>query len=246
MIRLLSAGATDVGLLRSNNEDAYLVMPEAGLFAVSDGMGGEAAGEIASRYFIEAAQAAFVNQAPVSEETSCALIEKVFRCANQRILAHTAQNPNDSGMGCTGDLLVFYGRNYVIGHVGDSRVYLLRDRSLRQLTKDHSLVQQLVDQGLLTPQQAKNHPSKNIVLRAVGTHPLAPFDRIKGEGFNHDIFFLCSDGLTDMLDDLAIQDILAATESLQSKVESLIKSTLTAGGRDNVTVVLCELEIYST
>ncbi len=246
MIRLLSAGATDVGLLRSNNEDAYLVMPEAGLFAVSDGMGGEAAGEIASRYFIEAAQAAFVNQAPVSEETSCALIEKVFRCANQRILAHTAQNPNDSGMGCTGDLLVFYGRNYVIGHVGDSRVYLLRDRSLRQLTKDHSLVQQLVDQGLLTPQQAKNHPSKNIVLRAVGTHPLASFDRIKGEGFNHDIFFLCSDGLTDMLDDLAIQDILAATESLQSKVESLIKSTLTAGGRDNVTVVLCELEIYST
>lgn len=102
MLRLLSAGATDVGLLRRNNEDAYLLMPEAGLFALSDGMGGEAAGEVASQYFIAAAQVTFGNQAPASEEASCALIEKAFRCSNKRILEHTAQNPNDSGMGCTG------------------------------------------------------------------------------------------------------------------------------------------------
>jgi protein phosphatase len=243
MLRLLSAGATDVGLLRRNNEDAYLLMPEAGVFALSDGMGGEAAGEVANQYFIEAAQAAFGNKVPAFEEASCALIEKAFRCSNKRILEHTAQNPNDSGMGCTGDLLVFYGRNYVIGHVGDSKVYLLRDRSLRQLTKDHSLVQQLVDQGMLTPKQAKNHPRKNIILRAVGTDPLLSFDIIKGEGFNHDIFLLCSDGLTDMLDDSAIQDILASTGSLQYKVENLIRSALAAGGRDNITVVLCEVGI---
>lgn len=243
MLRLLSAGATDVGLLCRNNKDAYLLMPEAGLFALSDGMGGEAAGEVASQYFIAAAQVTFGNQAPASEEASCALIEKAFRCSNKRILEHTAQNPDDSGMGCTRDLLVFYGRNYVIGHVGDSRVYLLRDRSLRQLIKDHSPVQQLVDQGMLTPKQAKNHPRKNIILRAAGTDPLLSFDRIKGEGLNHDIFLLCSDGLTDMLDDSAIQDILASPESLQYKVENLIRSALAAGGRDNITVVLCEVEI---
>ena len=244
MIRLISAGATHVGLVRTNNEDAFLALPEAGLFALSDGMGGVSAGEISSRYFIETTQAVFHNRVSSSEGTDHVLVQKVFRHSIKRILEHTAQNPNDEGMGCTGDLLLFFDSRYVIGHMGDSRVYLARDGRLRQLTRDHSLVQGLVDEGILTPEEAKNHPRKNIILRAVGTDPLVSPDILKGEALNHDIFLLCSDGLTDMVDDPAIQDTLVSTEPLQYKVESLIGAALAAGGKDNVTVVLCEVEIH--
>ncbi len=241
MIRLISAGATHVGLVRTNNEDAFLAMPEAGLFAISDGMGGAAAGEIASRYFIETAQAVLGGRITVSEERSAALIEKVFRRSIKRIVEHTVQNPDDEGMGCTGDLLLLFDGHYVIGHMGDSRVCLMRGGCLRQLTRDHSLVQGLVDEGILTPAQAKNHPRKNIILRVVGTDPFVCPDILKGEALNHDIFLLCSDGLTDMVDDSAIRNILVSTQPLQSKMESLIGAALAAGGKDNVTVVLCEV-----
>ncbi|SCX78142.1 Stp1/IreP family PP2C-type Ser/Thr phosphatase [Nitrosospira sp. Nsp13] len=243
MVRLLSAGATDLGLRRGNNEDAYLAMPELGFFAIADGMGGEAAGETASRYFIETAQAAFRSEVPSSEETNYALVQKVFSCSNKRIFEHAEQNPDDRGMGCTGDLLAFYRDRYVIGHVGDSRVYLLRDGSLRQLTRDHSLVQLQVDRGMLTPEEARNHPRKNILLRALGTDPAVSFDMLEGSGLNGDIFLLCSDGLTDMVDDAAIQDTLVSTETISQKVKNLIGTALSAGGRDNITVILCEVQM---
>ena len=243
MVRLLAAGATDVGLWRTNNEDAYLVMPEAGLFALSDGMGGAAAGEIASGYFIETAQAILSNSISASEEIIHELIQKVFRCSNHRILEHIAQHPEDEGMGCTGDLLVFSENKYIVGHMGDSRVYLLRDGSLQQLTKDHSLVQLQVDRGMLTPEEARHHPRKNVILRAIGADPSDSCDILSGLALNHDIFLLCSDGLTDMADDSTIQDILASAGSIQCKTKSLINAAISAGGRDNVTVVLCEVEV---
>ncbi len=230
MVRLLAAGATDVGLWRTNNEDAYLVMPEAGLFALSDGMGGAAAGEIASGYFIETAQAAFSNPIPESEEIIHELVQKVFRCSNKRILEHVAQHPEDEGMGCTGDLLVFSENRYIIGHMGDSRVYLLRDGSLQQLTKDHSLVQLQVDKGMLTPEEARHHPQKNIILRSIGADPSDSCDILSGSALNHDIFLLCSDGLTDMADDSVIRDILASVGSIQYKTKSLIDAAISAGG----------------
>ena len=120
MVRLLSAAATHVGLVRINNEDAYVAMPEGGLFALSDGMGGEAFGEIASRYFIETAQAVFANDIPDSAWEKYARVEKIFGDANTRILEHAVQNPDYWGMGCTADVLVFYNSGYVVGHVGDS------------------------------------------------------------------------------------------------------------------------------
>ena len=243
MIKLSSAGATDVGLWRSNNEDAYLIMPQARVFALADGMGGAAAGEVASRYFIETAQAVFSNLTSSSEDTGRVLVQKVFNSANERILEHIAQHPDDDGMGCTGDLLMLDEDQYIIGHVGDSRVYLLRDGSLRQLTKDHSLVQSQVDNGMLTPGEAKHHPRKNILLRAVGTDPSETCDILEATALDGDIFLLCTDGLTDMMDDPAIEDILASTKSLQHKIERLISAALAAGGKDNVTVVLCEVEI---
>jgi PPM family protein phosphatase len=243
MVKLLSAGATHVGLVRTNNEDAYLAMPEAGVFAISDGMGGAAAGEIASRYFIEAVQQVFIDHVLVSNEASGALVEEVFKRANKTILKHGAQNPQDEGLGCTGDLLVFHGANYVTGHVGDSRVYMARDGHLRQLTRDQSLVQGLVDEGILTPEEARHHPRKNIILQALGTDPSVSPDILKGEAINHDIFLLCSDGLTDMVDDSAIRDMLISPKSLDDKAENLIEAALAGGGKDNVTVVLCEVEI---
>lgn len=243
MVRLLSAGRTHVGLLRSSNEDAYIAMSEAGVFAVSDGMGGAAAGEIASRYFIEAVQQIFIDHVLISKEANGALVEKVFKRANKTILKHGAHNPQDEGLGCTGDLLVFYSTNYVIGHVGDSRVYLAREGHLRQLTRDQSLVQGLVDEGILAPEEARHHPRKNIILQALGTDLSVVPDILKDEVLHHDIFLLCSDGLTDMVDDSIIRNILISPKTLDVKAENLIEAALAGGGRDNVTVVLCEVEI---
>ena len=242
MIKLASAGATDVGLCRSNNEDAFLVIPEIGLFAIADGMGGAAAGEVASSYFVETARIVFTGRSPASEENDYGLVRNVFRQTNERIFEHTAQHPEDEGMGCTGDLLLFHGDRYVIGHMGDSRVYLFRQGSLRQLTKDHSWVQFQVDQGMLTPEQARSHPRKNLILRALGTDPTVSFDMLEGRGVDGDIFLLCSDGLTEMVDDVGIQDMLGSVETIQQKVRNLIKAALAAGGRDNVTVILCEVQ----
>jgi protein phosphatase len=278
MTTLLSAGATDIGLWRTNNEDAYCVMPEIGLFSVADGMGGAAAGEIASKYFIETARSVFGGEdsggipgtrtdgesrhldAVVSPEAQDyeGRVEKVFTEANRLIAKHAAQHPHDEGMGCTADLLLMHGHDYVIGHVGDSRVYLLREGNLRQLTKDHSLVQLQVDNGVLTPEEARIHPQKNILLQVLGgstsrnggsglpeaedaSDALTPFDLLKGKALNGDIFLLCSDGLTDMLEDAEIREILVSHKSVQHKVLKLIEKALAAGGRDNVTVVLCEV-----
>jgi len=243
MIKLLSASNTHVGLVRSNNEDAYLDIPDRGLFALSDGMGGAAAGEVASRCFIETVERIFANKTEKSVEEDAVLAEKVFTHANKQILEHSEKNPEDRGMGCTGDLLVFSGSQYTIGHVGDSRIYLLRNRKLRQLTKDHSLVQGWVDQGMITDEDARHHPRKNILLQAIGTQPVLSPDILTGEALSHDLFLLCSDGLTDMVEDDAIQEMLASGELLKNKLGDLITAALAAGGKDNVTAVLCELEI---
>lgn len=149
-------------------------------------------------------------------------------------------------MGCTGDLLLFDRDHYVIGHVGDSRVYLSRNGDLRQLTRDHSLVQFQVDCGLITPEEARVHPKKNILLRALGTDSQAFCDTYEGVGRSGDLFLLCTDGLTDMVDDTTICNLLASGETIQQKAGSLIQAALSAGGRDNVTIILCEMDEPTT
>jgi protein phosphatase len=247
MVKLFSAAGTHVGLHRANNEDAYLEMPDKGVFALSDGMGGAAAGEVASAYFIETVGDLFVNHhfSPGfnPQDEDIALVQNAFTLSNQRILEHATQNPEDWGMGCTGEVLVFSGNQYTIGHVGDSRIYLFRDGNLQQLTKDHSLVQQWVDQGVMSSEDARHHPKKNVILQAIGTESTVSPDILRGEAHDQDVFMLCSDGLTDLVEDDAIRRALASRESLQDKADDLIKAALAEGGKDNVTVVLCELEM---
>jgi len=234
-------GKTDTGLKRPNNEDAFLVRPDKGLCALADGMGGAAAGEIASQVFVETALEVFSENDEPPERKTRELIEDTFRLANRRILDNVNTNPHHQGMGCTAELVAFDHRWFFLGHVGDSRTYLLRNGYLRRLTRDHSLIQQQVDEGLLTPLEARRHPLRNVILRAVGVGEKLSVDIIQGEGRTGDVFLLCSDGLTDMVEDRVIEEVLLSTLELPQKAERLTTLAKSAGGYDNITVILCEI-----
>ena len=238
MLQTSFFGKSDTGLMRPNNEDAFIIKPESGFCAVADGMGGAAAGELASLIFIETAAEIFFKYKDRSEKKTVELIQKVFSLSNTRILDHTVRNPDHKGMGCTAELLAFYGKKFVIGHVGDSRIYRYRNNQLKQLTKDHSLVQEQIDQGLIKPEQAMTHPMRNVIMRAVGIKESVALDILKGENKSGDLFLLCSDGLTDMVNDKVILETLSLPGTLSHKTDKLIESAKSAGGNDNITVVL--------
>ena len=141
-------------------------------------------------------------------------------------------------MGCTADLLAFSQGSFIIGHVGDSRTYRLKNSTLKQLTKDHSLVQEQLDQGLISPEEARRHAMRNVILRAVGVNVTVALDILKGKKNPGDLFLLCSDGLTDMVGDPAVFSALSADGNLSEKSAALIQLAKQAGGKDNVTVVL--------
>lgn len=231
---------SDVGLKRYNNEDAFVLKPGLGLFALADGMGGPASGEVASRIFIETASGVFSAARGESRQEIVGLVQNAFLLANNRILNSAKENPQHHGMGCTAELMVFYNRSYVLGHVGDSRTYLFRQGRFSQITRDHSLVQDQLDHGLITPDEAGNHPLRHVILRAVGVDEASAVDIIRGEYMPGDLFLICSDGLTDMVEDASIQEALSLNPGLDQKAEKLIGLAKSAGGNDNITVILCE------
>lgn len=235
-------GKTDVGLVRSNNEDTFLVNPKSGFCLVADGMGGAAAGETASRIFAQAADTVFVDRTPADEQEAIHLVQVTFRQANEEILNHVEQYPEHKGMGCTAELLAFTSTGFVVGHMGDSRTYRLRQGALKQLTKDHSLVQDQIDQGLITESQARTHSMRNVILRAVGVRPSPALDTLRGPIFPGDLFLLCSDGLTDLIEDNIIAQVLNQDGDIKDKLDHLINLAKQAGGKDNITVVLAEIE----
>lgn len=239
--KILSFGKSDIGLKRSNNEDAFVVRSEEGFIALADGMGGAAAGEVASQVFMEAVLEVFSKTEEPSEREILKLVQESFQVANERILSLARKNPNYQGMGCTAELLAFHNQDYVLGHVGDSRTYLFRQGQLRQLSHDHSLIQNQIDQGLITPTAAKRHSLRNVILRAVGINEWLAVDLVRGKCLPGDLFLLCSDGLTDMVNDSSIQERLLRPLNLAQKVETLIELAKSAGGEDNITVILCEL-----
>ncbi len=240
MLSIRTFGATDTGLRRSQNEDSYVVNAASGLVALADGMGGAAAGEVASRIFTDTAVEVF-SAGGCTEQEALAKAQEVFRLANERILSDVTRNPSRKGMGCTAELIAFHDEGYVLGHVGDSRSYLYRRGALRQLTRDHSVIQDQIDQGLITPEKAKSHSLRNVILRAVGTNESLAVDFIRGKNLPGDIFLVCSDGLSDMIEDESIRDALARPVSLERRASALIELANAAGGYDNVTVVLCEV-----
>ena len=236
------SGKSDTGLVRTNNEDTFVIEPDAGFCLVADGMGGGAAGELASRIFAESALEVFLDNEDLSEQEVVETVKKAFQMANEKILDYASRNSLHKSMGCTAELIVFTGGGFVLGHMGDSRTYRVRNGLLKQLTKDHSLVQDQIDQGALTPEEARNHSLRHVSLRAVGAEENLALDLIRGKIYPDDLFLLCSDGLTDMVDDGLIGNVLKSAGTLNQKAEKLIELAKSAGGNDNITVVISEIQ----
>jgi PPM family protein phosphatase len=233
---------TDPGLRRSLNEDACFVHIEGDYFLVADGIGGAAAGEIASALFAKTTAETFSSSAKRTLEETLILVKQSFLAANSQIVDHIKSTPSHAGMGCTAEILAFHTNGFVLGHIGDSRTYRLRQMHLTQLTKDHSLVQQQIDQGLINQDQARNHSMKHVILRAVGVDGKLAIDVLQGQVLPGDLFLLCTDGLSDMIEDHQIREILLMKESLEEKAEMLVSLANAAGGRDNISVVLVEVQ----
>jgi PPM family protein phosphatase len=224
------AARTDVGLEREGNEDAFLVRPP--LFVVADGMGGAQAGEVASRTLVEVfGEAADTGELPDA-------LEATVQDANARIHRMAVDDPSLKGMGCTATACYVEGGRLTTAHVGDSRLYRLRDGSFEQLTEDHSLVGGLVRLGRLTPEEAEIHPQRSVILRAVGVDATVEVDLLHHDLEADDVYLACSDGLTGMVRDEVIAETLEAFPSLDVAAEMLIELANAAGGRDNITVVL--------
>jgi PPM family protein phosphatase len=225
------AAVTDVGRQRQSNEDAYF--ERSPLFAVADGMGGARAGEVASRMAVE--ELGGLTDAGSGAEQS---LREVARTANRRIYDMAQSDTDHAGMGTTLTAAMLVGRELAIGHVGDSRLYRLREGTLERLTDDHSLVEELVRQGKLTPQEAEVHPQRSIITRALGPEADVEVDTFTHAVRSGDVYLLCSDGLSGMVPDAQIAQILAQSASLDEAARKLIETANANGGKDNITVVL--------
>jgi PPM family protein phosphatase len=230
------AHKTDTGRQRHANEDSYFA--RAPLFAVADGMGGAQAGEVASRI----AAGAFEKRGQVSaEEPAEGQLEQIAQAANREIHQLAQEDSSHAGMGTTLTAAMVRDNEVALGHVGDSRAYVLRDGQLKRLTKDHSLVEELRRQGRLTEEQAEEHPQRSIITRALGPEPSVNVDTMTFPAKDGDVFLLCSDGLTTMVSDDEIQQILTEARSLRTAVKELVEAANRGGGRDNITAVAFRL-----
>ncbi|HEU4706753.1 MAG TPA: Stp1/IreP family PP2C-type Ser/Thr phosphatase [Solirubrobacterales bacterium] len=227
---------TDTGRQRNANEDSFFAA--APLFVVADGMGGAQAGEVASR----AAAESFAGELPKAPPER--VLEETIEGANRTIHELARKDPGLAGMGTTTTAAIvdLDAEEVAIGHVGDSRAYRLRDGRLEQLTRDHSLVEEMRRKGQLTDAQAEDHPQRSIITRALGPEPEVQVDLQTVPAQPGDVFLICSDGLTTMLDDERIARALSRATSLQSAVRALVDEANRAGGRDNITVVAFRLE----
>jgi protein phosphatase len=225
---------TDTGRQRHANEDSYFA--RAPLFAVADGMGGAQAGEVASRIAAGAFEHGVVGEGPAEGR-----LEEIAQEANREIHKLAQEDSSRAGMGTTLTAVMLHDDEVALGHVGDSRAYVLRDGELKRLTKDHSLVEELRRQGRLTEEQAEEHPQRSIITRALGPEPKVNVDTMTFTARNGDVFLLCSDGLTTMVGDEEIREILVGARSLRSAVNRLVEAANRGGGRDNITAVAFRL-----
>jgi serine/threonine protein phosphatase PrpC len=229
------ARASDTGRKRRHNEDSYVVAPP--LFAVADGMGGAQAGEVASKL-----AAAALEESEHGQHRGEAGVAALIQEANRRIYARSNADPSASGMGTTMTVALVEGDDVSIGHVGDSRAYLVRDGSLEQLTEDHSLVNELMKSGKLSPEEAETHPQRSVITRALGTDPDVDVDTFTVHARPGDLFVVCSDGLTSMVDDDEILGVLQRYRNdLGRATKALVQEANRGGGEDNITIVAFEI-----
>ena len=230
-----STSITDTGRRRRHNEDAYVCEPP--LFAVADGMGGAQAGELASSL-----AAAALRDDTANREGGERRVDELIQEANRRVYQRQSQDASASGMGTTMTVALVEDGRVVIGHVGDSRAYLIRDRELEQLTEDHSLVAELVRSGKLSPEEAEDHPQRSVITRALGTDPDVDVDTFSVEAKPGDLFMLCSDGLSSMVDDETILgEIERNRPDLSAAAKALVRAANKGGGEDNITVIFFEI-----
>lgn len=241
-MRFTCAARTDVGVVRSGNEDNYLMLADRGLFIVADGMGGHAAGEVASEMAVHIISRELGSLRGVSDEEAIARIQRAVVSANSAIFERTLTEQDKRGMGTTATFLALLPGRYVIGQVGDSRAYLLRDGQMLQVTKDHSYVQEQVDAGLLTPEQARVHPYSNVITRCVGAGAEVVPDVYFGGLRPGDLLLLASDGLTGMLEDEQLQAIMTDNGGPQAWVDRMISEANHRGGLDNITAIVVKIE----
>jgi protein phosphatase len=226
---ITTAAMTDIGRLRARNEDSLLLEPAASLYAVADGMGGHAAGDVASQTAVAAFSAAF-------SETASVLA--AMKSANRAVIERAAAEPDKAGMGTTMTALHLRGAAMLVAHVGDSRLYRFRDRQLAQITRDHTVAQDMIDGGSLSRHAAMQHPASSMLTRSLGSRADVEVDVLEEATVPGDLLLLCSDGLTGMVTDQDIARIIGQEKALEKIAQELIEAANLRGGVDNITALL--------
>lgn len=253
MHRISSLGATDVGMKRSGNEDAFAVINEIGLYLVADGMGGHSSGEVASRIAIEEISKFFVEDTMSEDATwpyvfddtmslAANKLRTAIDIANEQIQLYASGHPESRGMGTTIVAALANGNSMVISNVGDSRAYLLKGGVMRQVTTDHSWVAEQIHQGFLSEKEAEKHPFRNVITKALGTKEQALPDILELAITGGERLLLCSDGLNSMVRDKEIKKILSSSGPLEGICRQLIRKANDKGGEDNITVLIIDVD----
>ena len=251
--KITICGLTDTGMVREKNEDTIGYDSALGLVVLADGMGGHRGGEIASGLTVDTVISSvqahlpdikpgqFDSASGFSMESLC--IQESVESANNMVYKTAESNPEHKGMGTTVVVLQFYNNSFSLAHIGDSRCYRMRNDKFEQITKDHSLLQELIDRGFYTPEEAKKSMNKNLVTRALGIDPIVTADIQEDIALKNDIYLLCSDGLTDFVEDEYIDlTIKRFSDNLEEAAKQLITKANQNGGKDNISVMLCRID----
>ena len=252
VMRLIGEALTDVGKERDHNEDSFLAVPEEGLYVVCDGMGGHSSGEVASAMTVEEVQKFICEDryslgVPVSSDSRSAeevAIAEAIRQANEKVFFRSCRDKQCEGMGTTTVAILDAGDDLAMAHVGDSRIYRLRDGVFTQVTEDHSLLNHLIKTKGMTDEEVANFEGKNVILRAVGLRDDVAVETQFHPKVPGDIYLLCSDGLTDMVEDEDVARIVSAHQAaLATGCRELIDAANDGGGHDNITVILARVMV---
>lgn len=233
---------SEIGCVRKNNEDANLLLPEYGVYAVADGMGGHLAGEVAARTALDELKNSALELKEAEDQELETCVKAVLARANRKVFESSTRNPENEGMGTTLTVLAFREQQVVIAHVGDSRAYLWRDKNLTQLTDDHSLVGELVRLGQISLEEAETHPQRHVLVRAIGAAWDIEVDSQSAEWKPGDVFLLCTDGFSNVISDQELVEEFLKPSSWEEHLEQMRQLILERGAPDNFTALCCIAE----